>query len=976
VTFFLNGPDTPPKIKANNPDVDLDSLTFWGAAMPAATSSAALTNDANFRLRRETVKERAASGWDIASKIGSGAVMERAKEAGLPQGQIDLIPMMLERRSGHMSPELSSLIFEMGNEAKASSPDDWKDVDFSEEGMDAKINARLQKEYEADQQVLEMMPNGRGLADFLGGMVGITADIKNLPFLFMGGGGGSIFRVMGREAMINMAAETATLPSQFKMADRLEIPDPNIATHLLMAGAGGAAFGGALNGAQRGFVYWRGRDRIRDVPGFDDIQSRLVADQTEDILTSDTLTPLQDVQRLMEDAQREPPFLLENPLNPERPPLIPDESITTTPLGPADGGVQGGLSDNELIENAQKAIDDVAASDSPDAKPLTSYLRGHHRVTKKSIRAAEKTGQSAPTGGENLQVHPDGWAGQELKARGITTKSAPGLFSKKGRGDFDTLAADEMEELFPGIIEATGTSRDDYYLDRDGFIDVLVRDIEGDDTWLRSRQDADRLQNELNSYEHRTAIDDFHDYVPETEGGDGYINLDYYHFDDDPFTAAANIDRDVRAWMDEKELGDILTEAEKREIVAELQKNGGETDYLVERALEREVEYVESPSGPREAEDIPFDDIAGSDGARDAGSSPTTPEAGSGGAGDADGPDVARQSEGTADPDNPSLINTRGSGERYHGSRSVEIDGPLMEGSYSSLNYYGQGFYTTDAVSIADGYNKGGGIYRVSEIVPVNAFDMEQPVPNFMREHVSEMREGSDLTEVAQAALDENPPTVREFYDEIRAYSASYRVSADEVQELFEDLEIALKENGYNALDHIGGLRTKKSPHDVRIYFDPHETISVERVDTGDFKPVDRSVEAAALPRPLSERTAAGDQTLIDGVAPVSQRQRLEAAQNAPLRGGNAAADDGLFDVGARSQRDMFSDPASPEARVIQDSITDDIRTEIEADGPMEMPVSVEGGRVLKSDQEILDYLDEGDRAAAFFDVCGKGPSQ
>jgi hypothetical protein len=54
-----------------------------------------------------------------------------------------------------------------------------------------------------------------------------------------------------------------------------------------------------------------------------------------------------------------------------------------------------------------------------------------------------------------------------------------------------------------------------------------------------------------------------------------------------------------------------------------------------------------------------------------------------------------------------------------------------------------------------------------------------------------------------------------------------------------------------------------------------------------------------------SEITPAGEQTLIPGVAPVTERQRLEAAGAKPLAGGNAPAG-GLFDTGARAQTDLM----------------------------------------------------------------------
>ena len=51
---------------------------------------------------------------------------------------------------------------------------------------------------------------------------------------------------------------------------------------------------------------------------------------------------------------------------------------------------------------------------------------------------------------------------------------------------------------------------------------------------------------------------------------------------------------------------------------------------------------------------------------------------------------------------------TRGQGQQYHGT-STEL-GKLGEGydSYSNMNIYGQGFYTTDALDVAGGYSKKG----------------------------------------------------------------------------------------------------------------------------------------------------------------------------------------------------------------------------------------------------------------------------
>lgn len=56
-----------------------------------------------------------------------------------------------------------------------------------------------------------------------------------------------------------------------------------------------------------------------------------------------------------------------------------------------------------------------------------------------------------------------------------------------------------------------------------------------------------------------------------------------------------------------------------------------------------------------------------------------------------------------------------------------------------------------------------------------------------------------------------------------------------------------------------------------------------------------------------SEATAAGEQTLIDGVKPVSTKEKLEAQAAKPMRGGDKAMPEGgLFDLDSQKQIDMW----------------------------------------------------------------------
>lgn len=55
-----------------------------------------------------------------------------------------------------------------------------------------------------------------------------------------------------------------------------------------------------------------------------------------------------------------------------------------------------------------------------------------------------------------------------------------------------------------------------------------------------------------------------------------------------------------------------------------------------------------------------------------------------------------------------------------------------------------------------------------------------------------------------------------------------------------------------------------------------------------------------------TEQTPEGTQTLVPGVEPITERQRLEKRMQAPKQGGNAPCTAGLFDTNGRNQIDMF----------------------------------------------------------------------
>ena len=205
------------------------------------------------------------------------------------------------------------------------------------------------------------------------------------------------------------------------------------------------------------------------------------------------------------------------------------------------------------------------------------------------------------------------------------------------------------------------------------------------------------------------------------------------------------------------------------------------------------------------------------------------------------------------DPNKPGVYDTRGQGQRFHGSKKGFDPTTLDNFTFSDLNYYGQGFYTTDAMAVAHGYAKGkrADIFNITEKDGVKALDMEQPIPEWLIK---------DSDETVQAAIDEHKPTnVRELYDAIRETGTADGLPAYEIQEYFDSLRYRMEEQGYNAMDHIGGLRTEKAPHSVRIYFTPADSLELSRINADDyfFEPFQTQIAPERSAEPLTPQAEA-----------------------------------------------------------------------------------------------------------------------
>lgn len=699
MTYFLQSNDAP-KIKAQNPQSDLSS---WFGGLGAAFTKSAIENDANFTAARKQRDVQFEMAQQAAPRVGIQALNDWYTETGAGYEHIRPAPQTTDEFFAMHGNEAYRMVLDVARQQADADPAKWADMDLSDAAVEKQVNERLRTEYEDAQLTLDMMSGWRGAAEFLGGLAGITADIKNLPFLLIGGGSGSIMRVLAREAAINVAAEATFLPSQFDMAERLNIPDPDIRTQLAMAAVGGAVFGGLMEGGARAITYWKGRNVIQPVPGYSMGTSDAMVTAAENAIAAGE-NPLQAVQQALKDT-RPQPYILENPINPDKPPLIttPDGKFTPNnadlPLGANDkfiaeseagGRVDGGAwalqkSDPELfellgyvtspmsptgdvqIQNIQRALAigrrDIAEAladrmaresrRASEAKPGVDRDNPRYEEIRRSLagRAVELQAEAdqaaaiinaatdAPItaqaetaidnaekqfeadfpemrfkyplgrviqklGGVKASVIRDGEKvrtplAEELANMGVTTRTHPFIFSQKGMADLDNIPANEhlgLAEVLP-VDPLTG------YFSREGLLQALGRELSGNGKTPMSGEILAR-RSEIDSIG-RTPSEDF---IAGKQADDGwFVDLNKYHFDQDQLAANEQIARDFHAFLDEKYAGTTFTDAEKAEMVAELQRSGGDAEFLVERVMERELDYAALP--PQEAQDygdIPF----------------------------------------------------------------------------------------------------------------------------------------------------------------------------------------------------------------------------------------------------------------------------------------------------------------------------------------------------------------------------------
>jgi hypothetical protein len=281
---------------------------------------------------------------------------------------------------GRLGSNGSKAILDAARLAAETNPSAWADLDLSQDGIDAKVTKRMAAERRVNEELLALSPNP-GWNNLIGGIVGSMADPINIAAAIATGGGGSLWRVMMREAIAGAGVELAEQPLRVKTAEELSLPAPNLLENMALGAAGGAIFGGILEGVPRAIRAVAYARRLRDtttLPGIDPVASESAVRAAETAIDRD-MNPLDAVAEVLRDSpvpmRRDPlilgPEMRRDPLmltpdmsvtasTPEPTALAPDP-ITTSELPDGRGPVYGDDARNDIGLTLREIFDDAFA---------------------------------------------------------------------------------------------------------------------------------------------------------------------------------------------------------------------------------------------------------------------------------------------------------------------------------------------------------------------------------------------------------------------------------------------------------------------------------------------------------------------------------------------------------------------------------------------------------------------------------------
>lgn len=568
MTFFLGQDAEVPKRRG--PNIALPSNSD---GVGAAITSYFREVDTFNGISDRTEVEKIYVGKDAGERLGIETLNQWYTENDAGYDHIRKPPANVDDFIAMHGERGTEIILDLARKKASEDPDGWKDLDTSQEGIDSRALEGLKASDAVDAENLALSPNPVRNA-LVGGLAAGVLDPVNLAAIPLGMGGGSFLRMMGREAVINGTIEGLQQPTRAKTAEMLGREGPGFVESVVQGAIFGAAIGGVMEAIPRGLramAYYREAKKVTRDPSISPATQE-AATQAAERAIAEGKSPLDAVTRAV----------LAEP-NAARAPLILDESMAVTP---------------EPTALAPEPITEMPLAPVPGVQSTTDQVIA---TAKSGIIKAGKPKKEVLGWVRRQGVDPDGWLGTELKARGLTHKSYPGLFKKGGLRDIDNIVADEVD---PAVSWKIQRAPDGTYLDRDSILRALDEEIAPPKATKAYERD----------YDPRKAYAD-----PDPEDRGFLVNdLEARQFAE-PDTWRETLTADVDAHLVSRGWDKELLPAERDEILSVVSTRGGDVDDLVYSVMSRDYDeakqaLVRAQRGEvygRPASDVPWGEEAG-----------------------------------------------------------------------------------------------------------------------------------------------------------------------------------------------------------------------------------------------------------------------------------------------------------------------------------------------------------------------------
>ncbi len=245
--------------------------------------------------------------------------------------------------------------------------------------------------------------------------------------------------------------------------------------------------------------------------------------------------------------------------------------------------------DLDLTDEARRAMIE-------SAEEIERHYGVSPPVEVKTRRPGPATLQKRPLAQEiksrELAVKPGSPLAKELNARGINTRTHPGLFRSTGVSDWDNLPAGEWQDYRHELGE-DGNG----YLNQQGLIDALESEMRGepvqvgDQAHLQAAADAEEALARFEAAEPDSEALD----LSEADGVQIYIPSPDEDISD-PYQRFDMVRRGVDAILNEVGLSDVFTDAERTEAVSHLEKQGGNVEDIIWWQIHRSAEANAEPT--------------------------------------------------------------------------------------------------------------------------------------------------------------------------------------------------------------------------------------------------------------------------------------------------------------------------------------------------------------------------------------------